>query len=194
MSTTERFTEKWRGVIAEVRKVYTGPITYNANHDNEDKVRWWDAVDIIGMSGYYPVGTSDVGTAMKDLSKVAPEESTVEAMKKRWLPVRQKLKYVSRQNDRPVFFLEIGVCSAKGFTAAPWTHPQRTAAYDADAQQRFYQAVMETFWDEPWFFGFVWWDWPTTLYSPEEAKTDTGFCPYGKPTEKLIKEWFSKPR
>jgi len=53
---------------------------------------------------------------------------------------------------------------------------------------------METFWDEPWFFGFVWWDWPATLYPVEKGATDIGFCPYGKPVEKTIKEWFSKPK
>ncbi len=194
MGTTERFVKEWRDEIAEVRKVYTGAITYNANHGNEDKVRWWDAVDIIGMSGYYPVGTDDVGKAMQDLSKVPPEDSTVEALKKRWVPIKQKLRYVSRRFDRPLFFIEIGVCSARGFSAAPWTHPQKDVAYDADEQARFYQAVIETFWDEPWFFGFAWWDWPTPLYTLEDAKTDTGFCIYGKPAERIVRQWYAKPR
>ncbi len=194
MGTTETFVQKWRDVIAEIRKVYSGAITYNANHGNETKVQWWDAVDIIGMSGYYPVGTDDLGKAMQDLSKVPPEDSSVEALKKRWAPIRQKLKYISKRFDKPLFFIEIGVCSARGFSAAPWTHPQKDAAYDADEQARFYQAVIETFWDEPWFFGFAWWDWPTPLYAPEDAKTDTGFCIYGKPAERIVREWYAKPR
>jgi hypothetical protein len=194
MGTTERFVKEWRDVIAEVRKVYKGAITYNANHGNEDKVRWWDAVDIIGMSGYYPVGTDDVGKAMQDLSKVPPEDSTVEALKKRWAPIKMKLRYVSRRFDRPLFFIEIGVCSARGFSAAPWTHPQKDAAYDGQEQARFYQAVIEMFWDEPWFFGFAWWDWPTPLYSLGDAKTDTGFSIYGKPAEKTVRQWYAKPR
>ncbi|MGA2172919.1 MAG: glycosyl hydrolase family 53 [Sedimentisphaerales bacterium] len=192
MSSTERFVEQWRGLIAEVRKVYSGPITYNANHDNESKVKWWDAVDVIGMSGYYSVG---IDPPPRDPNAAKPKPDTsVEAMKKRWQPVKQKLKYVSRQFDKPVVFLEIGVCSAKDFAAAPWTHPQKDATYDGDEQARFYQAVMETFWDEPWFFGFVWWDWPVNLYTTEEAKTDTGFCIYGKPTEQIVRQWYAKPR
>lgn len=194
MSTTERFKDRWRSLIADIRKEYKGAITYNANHGNEDKVQWWDAVDIIGMSGYYPVGTDDVGKAMQDLSKVPPENSTVDALKKRWAPIKQKLRYVSKRFDRPVFFIEIGVCSARGNSAAPWTHPQKDVAYDADEQARFYQAVIETFWDEPWFFGFAWWDWPTPLYTPEEAKTDTGFCIFGKPAEQIVRQWYAKPR
>ena len=34
---------------------------------------------------------------------------------------------------------------------------------------------------------------PTCIRS-EDAKTDTGFCIYGKPAEKVVKEWYSKPR
>jgi len=192
MSTTEKFMNNWRSVVADVRKVYTGAITYNANHGNEEKVRWWDAVDVIGMSGYYPVG-ADMNKPNDDPCKV-PNDSSVEGMKKRWTPIKQKLKYVSKQANRPVFFIEIGVCSAKGNTSIPWQHPDKNAVYDADEQARFYQAVLEAFWYEPWFFGFAWWDWPANLYSLEDAKTDTGFCIYGKPAEKVVKEWYSKPR
>jgi len=192
MGTSERFAAQWRNIIAEVRKVYKGPITYNANHGNEDKVNWWDAVDIIGMSGYYPVG-ADMNKPNDDPCKV-PNDSSVEGMKKRWTPIKQKLKYVSKKFDRPLFFIEIGVCSAKGNTSTPWLHPHSEAVYDGDEQARFYQAAIEAFWDEPWFFGFVFWDWPSPLYSLEEAKTNAGFCVYGKPAEKVVKEWFSKTR
>ena len=163
MGTSERFATQWRNLIAEVRKVYTGPITYNANHGNEDKVTWWDAVDIIGMSGYYPVG-ADMNKPTDDPCKV-PNDSSVEGMKKRWKPIKQKLKYVSKKFDRPLFFIEIGVCTAKGNTSYPWQHPRKDAVYAGDEQARFYQAVMEAFWDEPWFFGFVWWDWPAPLFA-----------------------------
>ena len=108
--------------------------------------------------------------------------------------ISKKLKYISRRFDRPLFFIEIGVCSARGFSAAPWTHPQKNVAYDADEQRRFYQAIFETFWDEPWFFGFTWWDWPAKLYALEQAKTDIGFYMHGKPTEQLVTEWYAKPR
>ncbi len=194
MGSTERYVKQWRNLIAEVRKVYTGFLTYSANHGSEDRIGWWDAIDIIGMSGYYPVGIDNPAQTPNDLSTVPPSESSVEAMKTRWLLIKKKLGYVSRRVDRPVFFIEVGVCSARGFSAAPWTHPQKDATYDADEQRRFYQAIFETFWDEPWFFGFTWWDWPATLYSPQDAKTNTGFCIYGKPAEQLVRQWYAKPR
>ena len=32
-----------------------GLITYNADKYQEDHVTWWDAVDVISSSGYYPI-------------------------------------------------------------------------------------------------------------------------------------------
>jgi len=195
MGTTEPFVDRWRNLIAEVRKVYPGAITYNANHGNENKVRWWDATDVIGISGYYAIGVDDEQAAKKDPNKVLVSDTSVEALKRRVLPIKENLRKVSQRYDRPVFFIELGMCSAKGCSAAPFTHNDpNTMIYDGDEQARFYQAMLEAFWDEPWFIGYAWWDWHTDLYSLEKAKTDTTFCIYGKPAEKVVKEWYSKPR
>ncbi|MEK3887925.1 hypothetical protein MHB53_10905 [Bacillus sp. FSL K6-3431] len=43
-------------MIKKVRSVYNGPIVYNANHGKEDGIKWFDKIDIIGTSAYYPVG------------------------------------------------------------------------------------------------------------------------------------------
>jgi hypothetical protein len=195
MISTEDFEIRWRNVAADVRQVYGGPITYNANHGKENDIAWWDAVDVISMSAYYPVGTDDVLLALKDdLSKIPPSDTSLEALKRRWKPIKEKLADVSKKFDRPILFIELGVCSAKGCAAAPWTHEDPNMTYDADEQKRYYQATLETFWDEPWFMGFTWWAWPTDLYSLEDAKTNIGFCVYGKPTEELIKQWYKKER
>jgi hypothetical protein len=195
MESTEEFEKKWRNLITRIRKIYSGVLTYDANHGREDKITWWDAVDIISISAYFPVGTDDVGLALADdLSKVPPSDSSVEAIKKRWQPIEQRLKSISYQYNRPILFIELGVCSAKGFSAAPWTHHQPEAVYDGDEQRRYYQATVETFWDQPWFMGYAWWAWLPHLYSPEDAKTHTGFCIYGKPAEKLVTEWYAEPR
>jgi len=195
MGTTEPFVDRWRNLIAEVRKVYPGAITYNANHGNETKVRWWDATDVIGISGYYAIGADDEQAAKKDPNKVLVSDTSVEALKRRVLPIKENLRKVSQRYDRPVFFIELGMCSAKGCSAAPFTHNDpNTMIYDGDEQARFYQAMLEAFWDEPWFIGYAWWDWHTDLYSLKKAKTDTTFCIYGKPAEKVVKEWYSKPR
>ena len=58
----------------------------------------------------------------------------------------------------------------------------------------FYEAALQTFWDEPWFLGYAWWDWPARLYSEEAAGEHRGFCVYGKPAEKVVRGWYAKSR
>lgn len=195
MISTEDFDIKWRNLITDVKQVYAGPITYNTNHGREDKIVWWDAVDVISMSAYYPVGDDDVPADLKnDLSNVPASDRSLAAMKKRWLPIKQRLQKISQKFDRPIFFIELGLCNAGGSSVAPWTHEDPNMVYNAQEQKDFYQSVFETFWDEPWFMGFTWWAWPSELYTLEEAKTNIGFCVYGKPAEELVKQWYKKNR
>lgn len=47
---------EWRDIIARVRKIYKGPIVYAANHGEEfESIRFWDALDYIGIDNYYPL-------------------------------------------------------------------------------------------------------------------------------------------
>jgi mannan endo-1,4-beta-mannosidase len=195
MESTEEFEIRWRNLITEIRQIYGGPITYNLNHGREKDITWLDAVDIIGVSAYYPVGTDDVLIALKDdLSKIPGSDTSVAAQKRRWIPIRKDLEKTSKKFDRPIFFIELGLCSAKGCAAAPWTHEDPNMIYDADEQARFYQAAFETFWDEPWFIGFAWWEWSAQLYKKEDAGTNIGFGIYGKPAEETLRQWYGKDR
>ncbi|MGA2914690.1 MAG: hypothetical protein ABSE89_01540 [Sedimentisphaerales bacterium] len=195
MISTEDFEWRWRNLIAEIRQIYGGVITYDVNHGREDKVNWFDALDVISISAYYPVGTDDVLIALKDdLSKVPPSDSSVEALKRRWKPIKERLEKISEKFDRPMLFIELGVCSAKGCSAAPWTHEEPNMIYDGDEQKRYYQATIETFWNEPWFIGFAWWEWSSHLYNLQEADKNIGFGVYGKPAEQLIRQWYGKDR
>jgi len=62
---------------------------------------------------------------------------------------------------------------------------------DLRLQQDCYRAVLEIFWNKPWFYGLYWWYWGT---SPRMGgETNRGFIPQNKPAEKTIKEWYGKP-
>jgi hypothetical protein len=193
MISTEDAESHWRDMIAEIRKVYKGVLVYNTNHGREEKINWWDAVDMIGISAYYPVGTTNVTAALAEAVKESDIKSSLEQMKKNWEPIRERLKVLSVKWNKPIFFAEIGVRSAKGSSSMPWEY-YNDWPYDADEQARYYQAALETFWNEQWFAGFAWWAWHSHLYSTQHAARDRGFCPYGKPAEKIVKEWYAKER
>jgi len=180
MVATEHQIKHWEQVIKEVRKVYSGPIIYNANHGSEENVQWFDKVDIIGTSAYYPVSSK-------------PNESE-ETMIKNWLPVKEKMINLHKRFQKPVLFMEIGCRSASGCASMPWDFEHTDLPFNEDEQANFYSSVLKVFWDEPWFAGFFWWDWSTELYTLEQAKENKGFDIYDKKAEEVVKKWYMKAK
>ncbi len=178
MIGTEAKEDYWRKLIAEVRKVYSGPLVYNANHGKERNVKWFDAVDFIGTSAYYPVGSID--------------GDTVENMVKGWEHARDELRRLSEEHGgKQIIFMEIGCRSAKGCASMPWDFTHRDLPYDEDEQANFYSSCFKVMWNEPWFAGYFWWDWYTFL---PQKENELGFSIYKKKAEDVVKEWYSKSR
>jgi hypothetical protein len=193
MNSVEPFEQKWRELIREARRKYDGLLTYNVNHGRAQEVRFWDALDVIGMSGYYPLGHFMQAAGIEGSDR--PDyQVTIEDLRTAWKPVREELRQVSRQWNKPLFFIECGVCSAKGVSRTPWQHPSPDLVYDGREQADFYQAIFEMFWEEPWFMGFTWWAWPPILYPCQEAEKQINFEIYCKPAEEVVKQWYAKDR
>ena len=50
---TVSWSASWRSIISGIRTVYSGPLTYAANHGNEGNIDWWGELDYIGIDAYY---------------------------------------------------------------------------------------------------------------------------------------------
>ena len=174
MVGTEKKSDYWRELIANVRKIYSGKLVYNANHGKERGISWFDALDYIGTSAYYPVADG--------------AGENVEIMCERWKVAVKDLKALSDEMGKKVIFMEIGCRSASGCAAMPWDFTHKDCPYDEDEQANFYDSCMNALWNEDWLLGFFWWDWYTFL---PENKTETGFSIYGKKTENVVKKWYS---
>ncbi len=57
--TTKTYTQRWGELIAAVKAVYSGPVTYAATYEETTKVRFWDKVDYIGVDAYLPMSAID---------------------------------------------------------------------------------------------------------------------------------------
>ena len=180
LETTERFEARWRGLIKKVREVYKGPVVYNATFGTIWKVAWWDAVDIVGISAYWWLDTK--------------ADSSLEQMMKSWQPILAGMRHLSLKVKRPIFFIEIGCRSARGGSSMPGDFSHWEWPYDGDEQARYYEAALRTFWDEPWFCGYTWWDWKVKLETPAAAAVNKEFYAYGKPAEKVLRQWYAKER
>jgi hypothetical protein len=192
MNSTEEFEDKWRSLIAKVRGVYGGLITYDVNHGNEDKVKWFDDLDFISLSAYHAIPHAD-GRPLE-----SPTETTtsLEELRAAMKPIRERLATVSAKWNKPILFIEAGVTPVRGCAHTPWAHvdEREDRPTDQAEQANYYQAMFETYWDEPWFMGWCWWDWPAQLYDKSDAATDRSFCVYGKQAEDVLRRWYAKDR
>lgn len=173
---TLQHPDEWRKIIAEIRKIYKGPITYSANWGEEfEQLAFWDAVDYIGISCYYPL-TKNESPSNKELIKGFEKNLS-------------KLAKIAKKSDKPVLLTEIGFRSIN----APWLQPHDyPGEQDASeqGQDRCYKIVFGCIQDKSWCNGMFWWKWPTTF--DRSSATDKRFIPYNKAAEKTVKKWYSK--
>lgn len=133
MTQTEHREAEWRRLIASVRSVYDGAIAYNCDKYGEEYVPWWDAVDVMASSGYYPQDA------------VAENLDRIEAVVRRW--------------NKPFFFAEAGCMRVAGSARVPndWT---LQGAPDDGEQDRWYRAFLGACGSRPWLGGAALWGWP----------------------------------
>jgi hypothetical protein len=172
----------WHGLVRDVRKVFPGSITYAANwYEEYEDVSFWRVLDFIGVQGYFPVHNG--------------ANPSNEQLAAGWKKHRRSLRNLSRDTQRPLLFTEIGYRSVATAAKEPWTWANRDDVGkqlpDPALQARLYQAFFESLWDEPWFGGAVLWRWHA---GPDLVRPirDIDFTPQNKPSEAIIRQWFSR--
>lgn len=167
----------WHSLIAEVRSVYAGQLTYGANWYREyEEVSFWDELDYIGVHAYFPL-TQAMNASVADLEKG-------------WEKHLQEIESLQRRHDKPVLFTEIGYRSVAGTAIAPWDWTVRLPL-DMQEQVDAYEALFRTFWDKPWFAGVYIWNW-TPDHSRAGGTRDDQFSPQNKPAEAVLARWFGQ--
>lgn len=159
---TERKEEYWRGLIEKIRNVYTGLLTYNTDKYQEEMVKWWDELDVISSSGYYPIN--------------------------QWEENLDRIEKVVKYYDKPFFFAECGCPSRTGSSLIPndWTHE---GSLNLEEQSKYYKTMFEVCRKREWVGGFVCWDWVSNLM--EEEPINDGYSVYKKPAANVIKHYYN---
>lgn len=163
---------EWRRLIAEVRGFYSGRLLYSANWDRYDRVPFWDAVDLFGVSAYFTV---------------TGPEATVAAARRSWASVRAELTAFARRIGHPLVLTEVGYPSVRGAGAWPWNDFLEGAdgAEDGETQRRLYEAFALAWSDEPSLAGVYFWFW--------QGRGGTGDRSYSfrrKPAELVVRDWY----
>lgn len=155
----------WRELIAEVRAVFDGLITYNCDKYQEDHITWWDAVDVISASGYYPSG--------------------------HWEAQLDRIEAVVAEHQKPFCFLEAGCPSRVGAQRSPndWA---LVGAPNEQVQADYLEEMLTAAAGRSWVGGFMLWDWPSELYDATTAPTNDDYCIYGKQASAVVARHYAR--
>ncbi len=166
----------WRQLIADVRDIYPGYISYSANWDNYQDIPFWDALDFIGVNTYFPVNTNRIPTVRATLAN--------------WQPIIRQMREFSNHVGKQVLLTEYGYRSIEYAGAEPWLHVGQTPHTESEekSQYNLLKAFYESIWQEPFIVGGLLWNWPQV--SPMCGNTD--FTVSDKAAQDLIKLYFDQ--
>jgi hypothetical protein len=169
------YADQWRFVVSDVRTHYSGPITYAVNHDGEQNILWWDAVDYIGIDAYYVL--------------TGENNPTLSELKTAWNGIADNIQNWRNANwpNKQVIFTEVGYGSFDGSNMAPWEKPG-SQPIDLNEQADCYEALLSVCSLREWWSGVFWWNWETDPnYYGLEGRD---FSPQNKPAEEVLKKYY----
>ena len=164
----------WRSLIAQIRQIYHGKITYAAlTYIEPEEIIWWDALDSIGIDAYYALTVSN--------------QPTLAQLQLGWEPIVTALENLSDRWQRPIIITEAGYLSIDGAARVPgyWG---LDGATDVQEQADCYQAFFDVFRDKPWLQGIFWWSYST---KPDQGGlNDRTYTPHNKPAENILRLYY----
>lgn len=177
LSFAAQKTDSWKEIIAGIRKIYSGKLTYAANWDDYKNVGFWEDLDYIGIDAYFPLSYK--------------KSATIDDIKEGWKKWKQELEAWHATVQKPIIFTEIGYSSIPTAPAEPWKTPEGGNA-DVETQANCYAAFFEMVWDSPWLAGVYWWKWSPTTNGG--GVNNRQFTPLNKPAAKILEEKYKTTR
>jgi len=196
LSSLERYEDRWRALISELRRHFTHTLIYSANWDHAHAVRFWDALDEVGLTAYFPLGSVSVsasGSASGSVSvsasasASASEPLSASTLARAWQGPRAEISALARRVGKPVLITEVGYPSQRTAANHPWDDASG-ADLDLHLQQRLYRSFCDAFTQTPSVSGFYVWNW-FGFGGPH----DMGFTPRGKPAASELARCFARP-
>ena len=105
--TIESHEDRWREIIRSVRAETDAPLAYAANWPDYQRVPFWDALDVIAVSAYFPM------VQHQRLPNDAELDRT-------WNRIRGEVLAYARTQYRQVVFMELGYDTGLNAARMPW--------------------------------------------------------------------------
>jgi hypothetical protein len=161
---------EWRELIAAVRELYPGALTYAANwYGGATEVGFWDALDYAGVDAYYPLAASP--------------DADSEALAAGAREVVARLAELAAESGRPVLLTEVGFAARR----AAWTAPHEEGGERSEADQAAaYRALLEALGTPRWLAGAFFWK---AFSAPPERDGRADFRFVGRSAEDEVRCW-----
>lgn len=166
----------WKGLIKDIRAVYSGELIYAANWDDYQKVSFWSDLDYIGIDSYFPLSL-EANPKMSELLKS-------------WKTIMPIIEQYSSSKKKKVVFTEFGFKSTTRATISPWEHKDQ-GIYSEKVQDLAFKSFFQTIWTKPWFKGGFIWKWYHD-HKHAGGRGDTDFTPQNKLAEETIIKYFGQ--
>jgi hypothetical protein len=208
---TAAYLAPWTSVIQAVRAAYTGLVTYDAYGVVQrtygfgvDQVPFWDQLDMIGVSAYFPL-TANPNPTYADVlagwyaNRISAADTVAPPVD---LPAA--FRALALQYGKPVYFSEFGGMSFRGVVNDPSGAGPGVKVPDGQQQQWLYESFLAAFSNanaaagDNWFRGMNAW----SIYKGAAASTDPNYTQYlasaatdfdvrGKPAAVSLQEWYT---
>jgi len=185
LKSSQPYESEWRQVINETRDIFFRNITYAANWDSyrPSSVKFWDALDYVGVDAYFPL-TNSYNPTLSQLISAWSYCTKSGFVGRNWT---NELYSTYTQTGKEIIFTEIGYCSQDGTNTQPWDW-NTSLTVDLQEQADCYQAALEVLKDKEWFEGWFWWNWET---DPDAGgPTERHYTPQNKSAQNILKQYY----
>ncbi len=170
-----RHETEWRRLIAEIRREYDGKLTYADEAWNAPNIKFWDALDYIGLDFYYEYEGIETGGG-------ADETRLAEFYARK---LREHYDH-AQTVGRPLLLTEIGFPAHDLTIRKPYAWSGKEKKPRPDLQNLGYRAFGRALRTAGAPEGMYIWKYATTLESYERENALTGFLMEKKPAENEI--------
>ena len=172
-------TRRWKEMIAIVRSIYSGKLTYGGNwgdpYNEANEIQFWGDLDYIGISAYYSLSNEQipqVGTMLASWQNI--HNISLQPLVNRW--------------NKPIIFTEVGFRSINqgAYYPAEWF---RSANFEEIGQANAFEAMFSFFDNKSYMAGMQIWDVSSDPNYGGQGNTDFTFV--NKKAESTVKKWFT---
>jgi hypothetical protein len=164
---------RWRELIRGVRGVFSGHLTISTIFYEYRTIQFWDALDSIGVSAYFPLAVWSGTRSTWILERV-------------WELHRAHLVAFAASRGKPLTFCEVGYPTTHVAAIRPWDWEWSKRSRDPELQARCFDAFRRVWSREPLLRRFS--IWGLSSSANDIRFTDgKGFLPLGKPAERHVR-------